>query len=93
MELIIQKIAATISQRFEEELKRLFIEERDISEYIIATKEMLDEVGVKLVAEALVKMDEAVRNSADRKRNWVIKSKADQKNLATIFGEVSYKRT
>ncbi|MGB4509732.1 MAG: UPF0236 family protein, partial [Syntrophomonadaceae bacterium] len=90
MELIIQEIAATISQRFEEELKRLFIEERDIS---VATKEMLDEIGIKLVAEALTKMDKAVRNSADRKRNWVIKNKADQKNLATIFGEVSYKRT
>ena len=72
MELIIQEIAATISQRFEEELKRLFIEERDIS---VATKEMLDEIGIKLVAEALTKMDKAVRNSADRKRNWVIKTK------------------
>jgi len=78
MELIIQKIAATISQRFEEELKRLFIEERDISEFILATKEMLDEIGIKLVAEALTKVDKAVRNSADRKRNWVIKNKADR---------------
>jgi hypothetical protein len=38
MELIIQEIAATISQRFEEELKRLFIEERDISEFILLPK-------------------------------------------------------
>ena len=76
MELIIQKIAATISQRFEEELKKeIFIEERDISEFILATKEMLDEIGIKLVAEALTKVDKAVRNSADRKRNWVIKTK------------------
>ncbi|MGI5886160.1 MAG: hypothetical protein ACOX6F_02040 [Syntrophomonadaceae bacterium] len=30
------------------------------------------------MAEALTKVDKAVRNSADRKRNWVIKNKADR---------------
>lgn len=93
MEHIIQEIAETISKTFEKELKRLFTEERDISEFIIATKEMLDRVGVKLVAEALESLDQAVKNSLDRKRNWVVKSKADKKTLATIFGEVSYQRT
>jgi len=93
MELIIQEIAETISGKFEEELNRLFTEERDISEFINAAKEMLDGVGVKLIAEALERMDEAVRNSTGRKRNWVIKSKDDPKSLGTIFGLVSYKRT
>ena len=93
MILIIQEIAQTISDRFEDELKKLFTEGRDISEFIIATKEMLDGIGTKLVAEALETVDQAVRDSADRKLNWVVKSKADQKNLATVFGEVSYKRT
>lgn len=93
MVFIIQEIAKTISDKFEDELKRLIAEGRDISEFIIATKEMLDGVGTKLVAEALETVDQAVKDSMDRKRNWVVKSKADQKNLATIFGEVSYKRT
>ena len=93
MRQIIQEIAATISGKFEEELTKLLSEGRDISEFIIATKETLDRIGAKLVAEALETVDQAVRDSQGRKLNWVVKNKADQKNLATIFGEVSYKRT
>ena len=45
MELIIQEIAEVISLKYQEELNRLFTEERDISEFINATKEMLDGVS------------------------------------------------
>lgn len=93
MEPIIQEIAEVIRAKFAEELQRLFTEARDISEFIMATKTMLDGIGTKLVAEALETLDQAVKNSPDRKRNWVVQSKGDAKNLATIFGEVSYKRT
>ena len=92
MELIIQEIAETISISFEDELKKLLAGGRDISEFILASKEMLDGIGVKLVAEALETLDQAVKDSRDRKRNWVVKSKDDLKTLVTIFGEVKYKR-
>jgi len=90
---IIQEIAEVISNKFNEELKKLLTEARNISEFIMATKAMLDGIGTKLVAEALETLDQAVKESPDRKRKWVVKSKGDTKNLATIFGEVSYKRT
>jgi len=93
MELIIQKIIEKISNSYEKELKNLIRERRDISEFILATKKTLDEVGVSLVAEALETIDEAYKNSKDRKHNWIVKSKGDKKNLITIFGEVKYKRT
>lgn len=93
MELIIQEISEVIREKFSEELQKLFTEVRDISEFIMATKSMLDGIGVKLVAEALETLDQAVKDSPDRKRNWVVKSKGDAKSLATIFGEVNYKRT
>ena len=93
MELIIQKIIEKISNSYEKELKNLIRERRDISEFILATKKTLDEVGVSLVAEALETIDEAYKNSKDRKHNWKVKSKGDNKNLITIFGEVKYKRT
>jgi hypothetical protein len=53
MELIIHEIVEKISRSYEKELKNLICERRDISEFILAIKETLDEVGVKLVAEAL----------------------------------------
>lgn len=53
MEPIIQEIEEVIRGKFSEELQKLFTEERDISEFIIATKAMLDGIGARLVAEAL----------------------------------------
>jgi hypothetical protein len=93
MELIIQEITKKISSSFEKELKNLIHERRDISDFILATKKMLDEIGATLVAEALETINEAYRNSEDRKRCWEVKEKASQKTLATIFGEVRYERT
>ncbi len=93
MELIIQEIIEKISSSFEKELENLIRERRDISEFILATKKTLDEIGVTLVAEALETIDEAYRNSKDRKRNWTVKEKAAEKTLMTIFGEVRYERT
>lgn len=58
---IIQEIAEVIREKYAEELERLFTEARDISEFIIATKAMLNEIGTKLVAEALETLDQAVR--------------------------------
>lgn len=94
MKHIIQEITGIIMEKFLEELQKLLTEEvRDISEFIMATKTMLDRIGVKLVSEALETIDQAVKDSPERKQNWIVKSKGDAKTLATIFGEVSYKRT
>jgi len=49
MELIIQEITKKISSSFEKELKNLIHERRDISDFILATKKMLDEIGATLV--------------------------------------------
>ncbi|MBC7075916.1 MAG: hypothetical protein H5T98_07585 [Syntrophomonadaceae bacterium] len=75
MKPIIQEIAEIISDKFTEELQRLFTEARDTSEFIIAIKSMLDGVGTRLATEALETLDQAVKDSPDRKRNWVVKIK------------------
>lgn len=93
MELIIQEIIQKISSSYERELEKLIREKRDISEFILATKKTLDDIGVTLVAEALETIDNAYKNSKDRKRYWTVKEKAAEKTLTTIFGEVRYKRT
>jgi hypothetical protein len=58
MELIIHEIIEEVSNSYEKELSNLICERGDISEFILATKETLDGVGVKLVAEALETADE-----------------------------------
>ncbi len=93
MELIIQEITNKIISNFEQDLEKLIRERRDISDFILATKKTLDEVGAGLVSEALEIVNEVYRNSKERKKNWRIKEKAAKKTLITIFGEVSYERT
>ena len=86
MEHIIQEIAETISNNFSKELQKLAKERKDNSEFILEMKRTLDGMGTRLCAEALESVNEAYRNSPDRKRKWVVKSKADPNTLATIFG-------
>lgn len=93
MELIIQEIIEKISNGFEKSLESLLEEGKDISEFILSTKKTLDEIGTTLVAEALEIVDEAYRNSNDRKQSWTIKERAAKKTLTTIFGDVKYERT
>ncbi len=93
MDLIIQEITQKISTSFKKELEKLIRERRDISEFILATKKTLDDIGVTLVAEALETIDKAYKNSKDRKRYWTAKEKEAEKTLTTIFGQVRYKRT
>ena len=93
MEPIIHEIISKITSSFNEELEKLVKESRDISVFILATKKTLDEVGAKLVAEALETVNEIYKNSKERKRDWQIKERAAAKGLLTIFGEVRYERT
>lgn len=93
MEFIIQEITNKIISNFEKDLEKLIRERRDISDFILATKRTLDEVGADLVAEALEIVNQVYRNSKERKKYWKIKEKAAKKTLTTIFGEVRYERT
>lgn len=93
MNKIIQEILEKITLDNANNMETLFSEHKDISEYILATKKMLDEIGATLVKETLEMADEMVKDSAWRKKNWHIQRKEDHKSLTTLFGEVHYLRT
>ena len=87
MELIIQEIIQKIISCFEIELEKLIMERRDISEFILATKNVLDEVGTIIVANALEKADEIIRNSKTRKQAWTIKETAVKRPMEPYLGK------
>jgi len=93
MEQIIQEVMEKIISDNTKNLETLFNEHRDISQYIMKTKEMLDETGVALVGKALELADEMVQKSKWRKNQWYVKRRNDEKSLTTLFGEVKYFRT
>lgn len=82
-----------ISTGFEKNLKNLFEQGQDISQFILETQKDLNSVGVALVKEALEKASESVKSNSKRKADWYVKEKAASNTLATIFGEVNYQRT
>lgn len=93
MNNIIQVIAENITNGFNNDIKKLISEKQDISQLILETKNHLDEIGCMLVKEALEILDESVRNSSERKKNWYVQERNKPNTLATIFGEVHYERT
>jgi len=65
---------------------------KDISELILALRENLFELGRNIITEVLEDMDEYLRGSAMRKKEWEIVS-LRKKGLITCFGKIEYKRT
>jgi len=90
---IIHEIATKISKEIAENIELVLLEGNNISEFILKTKKMLDEIGVTITGKALETVDVLVKNDKERKRDWNVKDKKSQKSLATIFGEVKYERT
>ena len=74
-------------------LEDLILESKDISKFILNTSKSLDEIGVKIVKEALEMLDETIRDSSTRKEEYYIQRRNDKKTLITKFGEVNYQRT
>ncbi len=92
MELIIQDCMEKIIKRTEENVINLLSEQRNISEFIKDTRNLLNNIGVAIVRETLETIDKVVKASVNRKCEWSIERK-HSKTIATEFGDVTYERT
>ena len=93
MDIIIQQIVEKIIKSTNKNLEMVLKEGKGISDFLIETKKILDEIGVDLACGVLEEIDQRVKRDINRKQNWIVKSKDNIKSLATMFGEVEYKRT
>lgn len=93
MNTIIHEIIRKITLDMKNNLEDLILENKDISKFILNTSKSLDEIGVKIVKEALEMLDETIRDSSKRKEEYYIQRRNDKKTLITKFGEVNYQRT
>lgn len=93
MNTIIQQIMQKVTRDYTKNLETLIEEKKDISKFVLEMKKSLDEVGTELVGKALEIVDDVVRESKDRKKEYYIERRNDEKSLLTTFGEVKYKRT
>lgn len=93
MNIIIQQIVEKIIKSTNKNLEMVLNEGKGISDFLINTKKVLDEIGVDLACGVLEEVDRRVKVDKNRKQDWVVKSKDNGKSLGTMFGEVKYKRT
>lgn len=90
---IIQQVLEVITKEYFDNLNSLVVNQENISDLILKTDKMLKNVGTMLVKDALEELDQCVRKSKERKANWYIERRADEKTLSTILGDVTYERT
>jgi hypothetical protein len=93
MNNIIAQIAGIITKSFEDNFEEMLMKKKDISEFVVEMKKVLDESGKMLVTEALETLDSLVKDDPRRKHSWYVHEKAAPNTLATIFGEIQYTRT
>lgn len=90
---IIQQSLEIITKEYYENLESLVKNHENISDFILKTDKMLKNIGTMLVKNKLEEVDQCVKCSRERKKNWNVERSRDEKTLSTIFGDVTYKRT
>jgi len=90
---IIQQALEIITKEYFENLETLVNNHENISDFILNTDKMLKSIGTMLVKNTLEEVDQCVKCSKERKKNWNVERSKDEKTLSTIFGDVIYTRT
>ena len=93
MDIIIQQFHKKITSELEKQIEKIFIEgNSDITEVINTLKDCLDELGSNIIKNFLEECDQRIKESTERKKNWVVQQTGMKKTLITVFGEVKYFR-
>lgn len=90
---IIQQAMELITKTQQENYEKMLTGETDISTVVTSTEEMVLELGTMMVKDLLETTDDEIKKSRERKKEWVVERKAEEKTINTVLGEVRYKRT
>lgn len=93
MDTIIQHFHEKITSELEKEVKNIFVEGKgDISQVINNVENHLNDLGCNIIKDFIEKCDHEIKESKERKKQWIVQQKDMKKTLITIFGEVKYSR-
>jgi len=76
----------------EERVENFISEGKDIADLVLGLEKDLFELGRNILTEVLEDIDESLRKSGSRKKNWEIVRK-DKTTILTSFGDITYNRT
>jgi hypothetical protein len=90
---IIQQAMELITKTYQENYEKMLVGEINLSNVITSTEEMVHELGTILVKDLLESTDEEIKKNRERKKEWVVERKEEEKTINTVLGEVRYRRT
>ena len=90
---IIQQAMELITKTYQENYEKMLIGEINLSNVITVTEEMVHELGTVIVKDLLESIDEEIKKNREKKKEWVVERKEEEKTINTVLGEVRYKRT
>lgn len=88
----IQQFGEVGVKYLEEMIEKFVIEPKNHADFIYGVTENVINLGLSIIAETLEGMDEELRSSGLRKKNWHI-VKRDETTLLTSLGNVTYHKT
>lgn len=93
MNNIINQIMQNVIETMRKITTKTLEGEMNIFEAVEKIKKTTDEIGVDMIKAALESVDEAIKNSAQRKKDYYVQRTEDKRELTTVFGNVEFKRT
>ncbi|MBO8132237.1 MAG: ISLre2 family transposase, partial [Candidatus Marinimicrobia bacterium] len=94
MENIIQQFAENIIPELEVTLEEIYLKnDGGLSKLTRVIKKHIDNLGQAIMKYTLEELDQAIKESQERKKRWVVQRSSDEKTIITEFGEVKYTRT
>lgn len=85
--------ASIVLQGFMEKIGKIFDNYEVFDDLISSIRENTDQLGLDLVREYLICLDNETRKSAHRKKEWAVERKADRNGILTEMGMLNYERT
>lgn len=90
---IIQQAMEIITRSYADNLEKALRGRVDFSDMVMEIEQDFRKTASIMVQDILENLDQAVKESKVRKRDWYVERSADEKTLHTVLGEIRYKRT
>jgi len=93
MEQIIQEIVVKSISEIAKRITKIIGNGEDFVELVEKTKEITDKMGREICQTVLESVDESIKKSFERKKQWHVERSNDKKTILTKLGEITYSRT
>lgn len=90
---IIQQAMEIITRSYGENLHRALAGTINFSEMTTKLEEDFRKTAALIAKEIMENLDQAIKESKSRKKDWYVERNGDEKTLHTVLGEITFRRT